>query len=81
MFGELFGLPPEELYKDMRPFFLNVHPEDRTAFHNSTMELAATLDEAVMEFRYVLDGKVSWYKTFSRGFERGGRFAYLAFFR
>ncbi len=72
MFAQLAGLSMEELYISLRPFYANIHPDDREMFRVKLRARSVSKHEETAEFRYVLGDKTLWYKIFSRGFMQDG---------
>lgn len=60
---ELFGITPEDLDIDSEVFFQSIHMDDRNRVMNTIRESANTNTELLLEFRTVIDEKVSWFST------------------
>ncbi len=70
MLEQLSGIPLDVLYKSMKPFYRNIHPDDMGPFRDKIRSRGGSLDEDTFEFRYILNGETMWYKVYSRGFEQ-----------
>lgn len=73
MFEQLSGIPLEALYQDMSMLFSRVHPEDRQIFREKVFAQALDFKERIIEFRYILNGKIVWYKIMSCGYIKNDR--------
>lgn len=69
---KLTGCTVASLKENIGNFFLKIHPEDIDSVKAHLMESSRQTAPLSVEFRYVLDGNINWYKMQSTGFMHDG---------